>query len=286
MKNDWYRPQGVNRLEGGLDASGKPIAIKHQVSSQSITQVLFGLPKNTLDPFMVEAAVAPYDVPNTSHDLIIHDAGIRVGYLRAVSHTMNCFANESFMDELAHAAGKDPVKYRMELLGKQPRFANVLKIAADKAGWGKKLAAGRAMGVSLMEGYGTYMAQIAEVSVSGGNIKVHKVTVACDCGQMVNPGIVRQQLEGGIMYGLSGALYSENTMTNGSIDQNNFNDFRILRGNEAPVVDVTLVDSNEKPGGTGEPAVSLIAPAVANAVFAATGKRLRSMPFAKALKSA
>jgi len=286
MKNDWYRPQGVNRMEGGLDASGKPVAIKHQVNSQSITQVLFGLPKNTLDPFMVEAAVAPYDVPNTSHDLIIHDTGIRVGYLRAVSHTMNCFANESFMDELAHAAGKDPVKYRMELLGKEPRFANVLKIAAEKAGWGKKLPAGRAMGVALMEGYGTYMAQIAEVSVSGGDIRVHKVTVACDCGRMVNPGIVRQQLEGGIMYGLSGALYSENTMTNGSIDQNNFNDFRILRGNEAPVVEIALVDSNEKPGGTGEPAVSLIAPAVANAVFTATGKRLRSMPFAKALKSA
>jgi isoquinoline 1-oxidoreductase beta subunit len=253
MKNDWYRPQSLNRVEGGLDASGKPVAIKHQISSQSITQVLFGLPKNTLDPFMVEAAVAPYDVPNTSHDLIIHDTGIRVGYLRAVSHTMNCFANESFMDELAHAAGKDPVKYRMELLSKEPRFANVLKIAADKAGWGKKLPAGRALGVALMEGYGTYMAQIAEVSVTGGNIKVHKVTVACDCGRMVNPGIVRQQLESGIVYGLSHALYSDITLTNGRVDQNNFNDFRILRTTETPVMYIVLVDSNEKPGGTGEP---------------------------------
>jgi isoquinoline 1-oxidoreductase beta subunit len=190
------------------------------------------------------------------------------------------------MDELAHAAGKDPVKYRMELLSKEPRFANVLKIAADKAGWGKKLPAGRAMGVALMEGYGTYMAQIAEVSVSGGDIKVHKVTVACDCGRMVNPGIVRQQLESGIVYGLSGALYSEITLTNGRVDQNNFNDFRILRTTETPEMDITLVDSNEKPGGTGEPSTSLIAPAVANAVFTATGKRLRSMPFVKALKSA
>jgi len=286
MKNDWYRPQSLNRMEGGLDASGKPVAIKHQISSQSITQVLFGLPKNTLDPFMVEAAVAPYDVPNTSHDLIIHDTGIRVGYLRAVSHTMNCFANESFMDELAHAAGKDPVKYRMELLSKEPRFANVLKIAADKAGWGKKLPAGRALGVALMEGYGTYMAQIAEVSVNGGDIKVHKVTVACDCGRMVNPGIVRQQLESGIVYGLSHALYSDITLTNGRVDQNNFNDFRILRSTETPVMDIILVESTEKPCGTGEPSTSLIAPAVANAVFTATGKRLRSMPFAKALKSA
>jgi isoquinoline 1-oxidoreductase beta subunit len=286
MKNDWYRPQSLNRVEGGLDASGKPVAIKHQINSQSITQVLFGLPKNTLDPFMVEAAVAPYDVPNTSHDLIIHDTGIRVGYLRAVSHTMNCFANESFMDELAHAAGKDPVAYRMELLSKEPRFANVLKIAADKAGWGKKLPAGRALGVALMEGYGTYMAQIAEVSVSGGDIKVHKVTVACDCGRMVNPGIVRQQLESGIVYGLSHALYSDITVTNGRVDQNNFNDFRILRTTETPEMDIILVDSTEKPGGTGEPSTSLIAPAVANAVFTATGKRMRSMPFAKALKSA
>jgi len=286
MKNDWYRPQSLNRMEGGLDASGKPVAIKHQINSQSITQVLFGLPKNTLDPFMVEAAVAPYDVPNTSHDLIIHDTGIRVGYLRAVSHTMNCFANESFMDELAHAAGKDPVKYRMELLSKEPRFANVLKIAADKAGWGKKLPAGRALGVALMEGYGTYMAQIAEVSVNGGDIKVHKVTVACDCGRMVNPGIVRQQLESGIVYGLSHALYSDITLTSGRVDQNNFNDFRILRTTETPEMDIILVDSTEKPGGTGEPSTSLIAPAVANAVFTATGKRLRSMPFVKALKSA
>ena len=286
MKNDWYRPQSLNRVEAGLDASGKPVAFKHQISSQSITQVLFGLPKNTLDPFMVEAAVAPYDVPNTSHDLIIHDTGLRVGYLRAVSHTMNCFANESFMDELAHAAGKDPVKYRMELLSKEPRFANVLKIAADKAGWGKKLPAGRAMGVALMEGYGTYMAQIAEVSVNGSDIKVHKVTVACDCGRMVNPGIVRQQLESGIVYGLSHALYSDITVTNGRVDQNNFNDFRILRSTETPVMDITLVESSEKPGGTGEPSTSLIAPAVANAVFTATGKRMRSMPFAKALKSA
>jgi len=286
MKNDWYRPLGINRVEAGLDASGNPVAFKHQVNSRSITQVLFGLPKNTLDPFMVEAAVAPYDIANTSHDLIIHDHGFRVGYLRAVSHTMNCFANECFIDELAHAAGKDPVAYRMDLLGKEPRFAKVLKIATEKAGYGKKLPAGRAFGVALMEGYGTYMAQVAEVSVSGGDIKVHKVTVACDCGRMVNPGIVRQQLESGIVYGLSHALYSDITLTNGRVDQSNFNDFRILRSNETPEIDITLVESTEKPGGTGEPSTSLIGPAVGNAIFNATGKRLRSMPFVKALKSA
>lgn len=286
MKNDYYRPLSINRVEAGLDASGKPVAYKHQLNSQSITQALFGLPKKTLDPFMVEAAVAPYEIANTSHDLIIADTGFRIGYLRAVSHTMNCFANECFMDELAAAAGKDPVQYRLDLLANEPRFANVLKIAAEKAGWGKKLPKGRALGVALMEGYGTYMAQVAEVSVKGNDIKVHKVTVACDCGRMVNPGIVRAQLESGIVYGLSHALYSDITVTNGRVDQSNFHDFRVLRLNETPEMDIHLVESTEKPGGTGEPSTSLIGPAVANAIATATGKRLRSMPFAKAIKSA
>ncbi len=286
MKHDFYRPMGLNRIEAGLDASGNPVGIKFQLTSQSITQRAFGLPKNTLDPFMVEAAVPPYAIANTSHDVIIHDTGFRVGYLRAVSHTMNNFANESFMDELAHAAKKDPVAYRLDLLANEPRFANVLKLAADKAGYGRKLPKGRAFGVALMEGYGTYMAQVAEVSVSGGDVKVHKVTVACDCGRMVNPEIVRQQLESGIIYGLSGALYGNITVKNGVVEQNNFNDFRIVRQNESPVIDVHLVESTEKPGGVGEPSTSVIGAAVANGIFNAAGKRVRSMPLAAGLKSA
>ena len=288
MKNDFYRPLGLNRLEAGLDASGKPVGIKHQLTSKSITQVLFGLPKKTLDPFMVEANVAPYNIPNTSHDLIIHDYGFRPGYLRAVSHTMNCFANESFMDELAAAAGADPVAYRLSLLqGKEnERFVAVLKLAAEKAGWGRKLPKGHGLGVALMEGYGTFMAQVAEVSVTGGVVKVHKVTVACDCGHTVNPGIVSQQLEGGIIYGLSGALYGDITVKNGRVEQSNFNDFRIVRQNESPEISVHLIASTEKPGGVGEPSTSLIGPAVANAIAAAAGKRVRSMPLEKGLKSA
>jgi isoquinoline 1-oxidoreductase beta subunit len=286
MKHDFYRPMGLNRIQAGLDASGKPVGMSFQLTSQSITQRAFGLPKNTLDPFMVEAAVPPYAVANTAHDVIIHDTGFRVGYLRAVSHTMNAFANESFIDELANAAGQDPVQYRMDLLANEPRFANVLKIAAEKAGYGRKLPKGRALGVALMEGYGTYMAQVAEVSVKGGDVKVHKVTVACDAGRMVNPEIVRQQLESGIIYGLSGALYGNITVKNGVVDQSNFNDFRILRQNESPVIDVHLVQSTEKPGGVGEPSTSVIAPAVANAIFNATGKRVRSMPLVEGLKSA
>lgn len=286
MKHDFYRPMGLNRITAGLDASGKPVGMSFQLTSQSITQRAFGLPKNTLDPFMVEAAVPPYAVANTAHDVIIHDTGFRVGYLRAVSHTMNAFANESFIDELAHTAGKDPVQYRMDLLANEPRFANVLKIAAEKAGYGRKLPKGRALGVALMEGYGTYMAQVAEVSVKGGDVKVHKVTVACDCGRMVNPEIVRQQLESGIIYGLSGALYGNITVKDGVVQQNNFNDFRVLRQNESPVIDVHLVDSTEKPGGVGEPSTSVIGPAVANAIFNASGKRVRSMPLVDGLKSA
>ena len=148
------------------------------------------------------------------------------------------------------------------------------------------MAKGRSLGVALMEGYGTYMAQVAEVSITGGDVKVHKVTVACDCGHMVNPGIVEQQLESGIIYGLSHALYSENTVEKGRIVQSNFNDFRILRQNESPVIEITLVKSSEKPGGTGEPSTSLIGAAVGNAIFAASGKRVRSMPPVKGLKSA
>jgi isoquinoline 1-oxidoreductase beta subunit len=189
------------------------------------------------------------------------------------------------MDELANAAKQDPVEYRLSLL-KDARYVNVLKLAAEKAGWGKKLPKGRALGVALMEGYGTYMAQVAEVSVTGGNVKVHKVTVACDPGRMVNPEIVRQQLESGIVYGLSGALYGEITVKDGQIQQNNFNDFRVIRQNESPVIDIVLVESNEKPGGVGEPSTSLIGAAVGNAIFTATGKRVRDFPLASHLKKA
>jgi isoquinoline 1-oxidoreductase subunit beta len=286
MKHDFYRPMGLNRLEAGLDASGNVVGMKFQLTSQSITQRAFGLPKNTLDPFMVEASVPLYAVPNTQHDVIIHDTGFRVGYLRAVSHTMNCFANESFIDELALAAGKDPLQFRMNMVSNEPRIANVLKIAAEKAGWGRKLPKGRGLGIAIMEGYGTYMAQVAEVSVSEGNVKVHKVWIASDQGRMVNPEIVRQQLESGVIYGLSGALYTQNTVANGRVQQSNFNDFPPIRQNQSPVIDITLVDSSEKPGGVGEPSTSLIGPAVANAIFAASGKRIRSMPLAQGLKSA
>ena len=278
MTHDFYRPMALNQLEAGLDANGMPVAMTFKVTSQSVTQRAFGLPPDTLDPFMAEAAVAGYEIPNTRHDLVIHDAGMRVGYWRAVSHNMNAFANETFIDECAAAAGKDPVAYRMSLLANKPRFANVLKIAADKAGWGTPAPAGRFRGVSLMEGYDTYMAQVAEVSIKGGVPIVHKVTVAADLGRMVNPDTVEAQIQSSVIFGLTAALYGEITVDKGRVQQTNFHQYKIVRMNEAPQIDITLVDSTEKPGGIGEPATALIGPAVANAVFAATGKRTRQMP--------
>ncbi len=279
MTHDFYRPVGVNQLKAGLDASGKPVAMHFKVASQSVTQRAFGLPKDTMDPFMAEAAVTGYNIANTQHDLVIHDTGIRVGYWRGVSHNMNAFANESFMDELAKAAGKDPYEYRMSLLAGKPRFANVLKLAADKAGWGKPLAKGRALGIALMEGYDTYMAQVAEVSLNdSGEVQVHRVTVAADLGHMVNPDTVEAQLQSSIIFGMGAALKHQITMTNGRVQETNYHNFQPVRMNEAPKIDIVLVKSTEKPGGIGEPATAVVAPAIANAVAKLTGKRVRRLP--------
>jgi isoquinoline 1-oxidoreductase beta subunit len=287
MTHDFYRPLGLNQVTAGLDAAGMPIAMHYKTTSQSITQRAFGLPKDTFDPFMAEAAVAGYEIPNTQHDLVIHDSGMRVGYWRAVSHNMNAFANESFIDELAAAAGKDPYAYRMALLKNKPRYANVLKLAADKAGWGKPVTAGHFHGMSLMEGYDTYMAQVAEISMKDGNVVVHRVTVAADLGHMVNPDTVEAQIQSSIVFGMGAGLMQEVTLDKGRVLQTNYNNYPVVRMFEAPKIDIVLVDSKEKPGGIGEPATALIVPAIANAVFAATGKRVRKLPMtADAIKSA
>ncbi len=287
MTHDFYRPIGVNRLQAGVDAAGQPVAMHFQVASQSVTERAFGSPKGGFDGFMAEAAVAPYEIANTQHDLIIHDTGYRVGYWRAVSHNMNAFANESFIDELAAAAGKDPYAYRMALLANKPRFANVLKLAAEKSGWGKPLPAGRARGIALMEGYDTYMAQVAEVSLVKGEVKVHRFTVAADLGRMVNPDTVEAQIQSSIVFGLSAGLLQQITLVDGRVQQTNFHDYPMLRMNEVPAIDIVLVESTEKPGGIGEPATALVAPAVANAVFAISGKRVRKLPItAEAIRAA
>ncbi|MFM7802683.1 MAG: xanthine dehydrogenase family protein molybdopterin-binding subunit, partial [Limnohabitans sp.] len=279
MTHDFYRPMGLNQLHAGLDANGNPVGLHFKVTSQSITQRAFGLPKDTMDPFMVEAAVAPYNIPNTQHDLVIHDAGLRVGYWRAVSHAMNVFANECFVDEMALAAGKDPVDYRMSLLEGKPRYQNVLKLATEKAGYKKGAAKGNAMGVSIMEGYDTYVAIVTEVTMGAdGEVKVVKATVAADMGMIVNPEIVEQQIQSSVIMGMGQTLKHAITVKDGVVEQTNFNTYAMVRTNESPLVDVVLVKSGEKPGGIGEPVTAAIIPALANAVAKLTGKRVRSLP--------
>jgi isoquinoline 1-oxidoreductase beta subunit len=219
-------------------------------------------------------------VPNLYIDYLQHEVGLEVGYWRSVSHALNCFTVESFMDELATEAQMDPVEFRRSLLGKEPRWLSVLDAATRKANWGRP-PEGRYQGVALMSGYDTYLAQVAEISLDGDKLKVHRIVCAIDCGQMVNPGIVQAQAEGSIVFGLTAALFGEINVVGGKVQEQNFDTYRLLRMNEVPVIEVHLLNTSEKPGGMGEPAVALVAPAVCNAIYAATKKRLRKLPIAK-----
>jgi isoquinoline 1-oxidoreductase beta subunit len=280
MTHDTYRPPAYEEVSGGLDAAGKLIAWKLHITSPSITARMFP-PVKGVDDSVIEAAVNNlYDVPNLAVSYSRQEIGIDVGYMRSVSHAPNCFVIESFMDELAAAAGKNPYDFRLQHLAKKPRQRRVLQLAAERSGWGKA-PAGRHQGMALMEGYATHLAQVAEISIADGELKVHKITCVVDCGQMVNPRIVESQMEGGIVFGLSAALWGEVTIQGGQVQQSNFNNYRVLRNNELPELDVHLLDSDEPPGGVGEPAVALVAPAICNAIFAATGKRLRALPIGR-----
>jgi isoquinoline 1-oxidoreductase beta subunit len=250
------------------------------MASPSVTKRMFGpeAVKDGLDGLMLEYAPLPYDIPNQGGNVVITDTAVRVGYLRSVSHAMNAFANEGFMDEMAAAAGKDPVQFRRELLIKEPRYLRVLNRVAHEAGWGKALPAGRKQGVAIMEGYGTYLAMIAEVSAPNKQIKVHKLTIAVDLGSMVNPNIVKQQIESSAIYGMSSGLLDEITIVGGRVQQNNFNDYRTTRMHEVPIIDMHIIADGEAPGGIGEPVTAMIAPAVANALASLTGQRLRRLP--------
>ena len=287
MTHDFYRPLAIHTMAAALGADGKPTAYSFRHTGQSITGRVFGLPAAVQDPLMTEAAIAGYEIPATKHDVVKHDAGLRVGYLRSVSHAPNVFANEGFIDELAVKAGKDPMEYRMSLLGNAPRYANVLKIAADKAGWATAPAAGRSRGIALMEGYESYIALVAEISLEGGAPKVHKITVAADVGRMVNPDTVEAQIQSSVNFGLGMTLMQNITVDKGRVQQTNFHQFLLPRMTDSPQIDIVLVNSTEKPGGIGEPVVALIAPAVTNAIAKLTGKRVRSLPVtADSIKSA
>jgi isoquinoline 1-oxidoreductase beta subunit len=279
MTHDQYKPPAREEVSGGFDGAGRLTAWALHITGPSITSRYAPSGTDPFDSVVEYAANYPYAVPNFSLTYLRQEIGIDVGYMRSVSHAPNCFVIESFMDELAHASGKNPVEFRLGLLESKPRHARVLAEAARRANWGHP-AAGRFQGVAFMEGYTTHLALIAEISVDGAALKVHKLTCAVDCGQMVNPRIVESQVVGGIVFGLSAALWGDIAIAGGRAQQTNFNSYRVLRGNEMPDVEVHLLSSDAAPGGIGEPSVALMAPALCNAIFAATGTRLRRLPIA------
>jgi isoquinoline 1-oxidoreductase beta subunit len=282
MTHDAYRPPAFDQVAGAFDAEGKLIAWKLHLVGPSITARMFPSAVETaIDPFAIEAAANyPYDVPNVLVDYLQHEIGINVGYWRSVSHALNCFVAESFMDELAHSRNQDPVAFRLSLLEKQPRYREVLRLATNEAAYGRARK-GRHHGVALMEGYGTYMAQVAEISMEGGQAKIHRIVCAVDCGQVVNPDTVVAQVESATLFGLTAALWGEINLQNGRVQQTNFDRYRLMRMNEAPRIDTFVVQNHEAPGGIGEPATALVGPAVCNAIYMATGRRLRSLPIAR-----
>ena len=289
IQHDVYRPYFFDRITAGLDADGMPIAWHHRITGSSVFARWYtALFKDGFDIDTIEGAEPPYDVPNFLLDYVRHEPpGLTTGNWRGVGPTHNIFVVESFIDELAAAAKKDPVEYRRALLGKSPRMLGVLELAAEKAGWVQQLTPGLGRGVSVQFAMGTYLSQIAEVEVSkDGEVSVRRVVCALDCGIVVNPDTIVAQIEGGIIFGISAALWGEITLKNGRVEQNNFNDYRVLRINETPLIEVHLVKSTEAPGGIGEPGTIGAAPAIANAVFAVTGKRIRKLPIRDQLRPA
>ncbi len=287
MRAGYYRPLYFHSLRAGLDKDGKLLAWQQWIVGQSIMAgtALDGMVKNGIDPTSVEgAANLPYAVPNIQVDLHSPKLAVPVQWWRSVGSTHTAFSTETMIDELAQAAGKDPVQFRLDLLGQHPRHAGVLRLAAAKAGWEQPLTPGKAgerrgRGVAVHESFNSFVAQVAEVTVrADGGFAVDRVVCAVDCGIAINPDIIQAQMEGGIGFGLSAALYSAITFKEGQVEQSNFHDYPLLRLGEMPAVEVYIVPSTEPPTGVGEPGVPPIAPAVANALFAATGQRLRQLP--------
>jgi isoquinoline 1-oxidoreductase beta subunit len=285
IQHDMYRPYYVDRLAAGLDSRGMPIAWQHTIAGSAVSALWSGEPlKNGVDDDAVEAAAdLPYAFENREVRFVRQEPqGVPTSWWRGVGPTRSVFVVESFIDELAAAARHDPVQYRRALLN-APRLLAALELAADKAGWSQPLAARRGRGVSVQSAFGSYLAQVVEVTVdagaeSGSQVRVDRVVCALDCGQTVNPDTIRAQLEGGVMFGLSAALFNEITIVNGRVQQSNFHDFRALRLTQAPRVEVYLIASQESPGGVGETGTACVAAALCNAIYAATGRRLRSLP--------
>jgi len=283
LRHDYYRPYYYDRVSAGLDARGRLVGRTHRVTGPSIfARFVPARFKGGLDPDAIEcAAETPYDIPADFIDYVRHEhQGMNTGFWRGVGATHNLFVVESFVDELAIAAKQDPVAFRRNLLQKNPRALAVMNLAAEKSGWGSALAARTGRGISVQYAFGTYLSCVLEVEVpSSGEIVLRRAVVTVDCGIAVNPDTVRAQIEGGLILGLGTAMFNQITVTGGAVDQSNFHDYRALRINEAPKIEVFQIHNNESPGGIGEVGTAAAAPALGNAIFAATGKRLRRLPF-------
>jgi isoquinoline 1-oxidoreductase beta subunit len=282
MRGYFYRPASVTRFTAGFDGSGNPVSFTARVASPSIMEAsgFMKLPPDGVDSFGVEGVKdVPYDFPNLRVEYSRQEPGVQVWFWRSVGHSQNIFFSESFVDEMAHAAGKDPFEFRRAHLGKSPRHKGVLELAAEKAGWGSPLPQGVHRGIAVAQSFGSYVAEVAEVSIQpDGRPKVHRVVAAVDCGEVVNPEIVRRQCESAIAYGLTAALYGKITFKDGAVEQGNFDTYPMLRMNEMPKVEVHILKSKEHATGMGEPGLPALAPAVTAAIFQATGKRIRKLP--------
>jgi isoquinoline 1-oxidoreductase beta subunit len=282
VQHDMYRPASYCQFSAGLDAEGWPVAWNARIASPSIMTRFFGpgALKNGVDESSVEGVSdIAYAIPNLLVDYQLTEPGIPVGFWRSVGASQNGFFSESFVDEIAAASGKDPYQFRRKLLATAPRHLGVLELAAAKADWGKPLAAGRFRGIAVVKAFDTYVAEVVEISVAReGTVQVHRVVCAVDCGRVINPATVEAQMQGAIVYGLTAALKGGITIDRGRVQQSNFSDYDLWRMNEMPHVEVHIVPSEESPTGCGEPGVPPVAPAVCNAIFAATGKRIRSLP--------
>jgi CO/xanthine dehydrogenase Mo-binding subunit len=289
LQHDMYRPYFYDRMQAGLDGDGRLVAWRHRIIGASIIKrflppaYINGVDFETIDG----AEKPPYALSNIRVEYVNHEPpNIPTAFWRGVGPTHNIFVVESFIDELAAAAKQDPVAFRLAMLDHNPRAKRVLELAAERAGWHKALPEGWGRGVSLQFAFGTYMAQVVEVELPpGADLQVRRVVVAVDCGVVVNPDTVRAQVQSSVLFGLSAALHNEITFKDGRVEQSNFHDYRVLRMNEAPPIDAFFVQSEAAPGGMGEPGTSAIAPALANAVYAATGKRLRKLPLGPAIAS-
>jgi len=286
IQHDMYRPYYYDRISAGVDAQGKAVAWSHRIAGSSIVaRYSPAWIKDGVDPDAVDASKdQPYEFSAVHVDWVRQEppSGIHTSWWRGVGATRGTFVVESFIDELAANAKQDPLAYRLALLEKNPRARAVLQFAAQGSGWGKPLPGGQGRGIALCIGFGSFVAQVVQVTVDKeGAVRPTRVWCVVDCGVQVNPDTIRAQMESGIVFGLSAALYGEITIKNGRVEQSNFGDYRVMRINETPRIDVRLVKSLEAPGGIGEPGTSCVMPALANAIFAATGKRIRKLPIGK-----